>query len=96
MRLNQREVDLLSVTWDLFLKGTPEYRVAKYAREQKFTELQLRHYLDKLPCLDSPTKGRIMNHFRDLENGDCFDESIKTGHALENWVKAQEKVEITK
>lgn len=94
MRLNQREVDLLSVTWDLFLKGSPEYRVAKYAHEKRFTQQQLQHYLDKLNDFDSPTKGRIINHFRDIEKGDCFDESIKIGKSLEKWIQAQGRVEI--
>jgi hypothetical protein len=95
MRLNQREVELLGVTRDLFLKGSPEFRVAKYARENHFTEQQLHHFLSKITVLPEPVRIRILNHLRDMEQGTCFDESERLGNDLIRWLKQQKKVQIT-
>jgi hypothetical protein len=95
MRLNQREVDLLGVTRDLFLKGSPEFRVAKYAHENRFTEQQLQHFLAKVSALSEPTRMKIQNLFRDIERNNCFDESELLGKGIDGWLKRQKKVQIT-
>ena len=59
------------------------------------TPQQFQHFLDKLNFLDSPTRGRITNHFRDIERGDCFDESVKCGKALDKWLIAIKKIQIS-
>jgi len=95
MRLNKREVDLLGVTRDLFLKGSPEYRVAKYAHDNHFTQQQLNNFLSKIECLHGPSRGAILNHFGDISRGGCFDYPIETGNKLTEWLNRQKKVEIT-
>ena len=95
MRLNQREVGLLGVTRDLFLKGSPEWRVAKYATEQHFSFQQLQNFLAKVSALPEPTRLRILNHFRDMERGDDFDESTRLGKDINDWLRRQKKVEVS-
>lgn len=94
VRLNQREVELLGVTRDLFLKGSPEWRVAKYAHERHLTQQQLANFLNKIGCLLGPVRSRIENHFKDIEQKGCFDESVKIGDDLNMWLRSLDKVQI--
>lgn len=91
MRFNQRELELVSVTRDLFLKGSPEFCVAKYARERGFTQQQLQNFLSKVCVLPSPVVTRIVNHFRDMELNSCFDDSLSLGKDLDGWLKSQKQ-----
>ncbi len=86
---------MLGVTRDLFLKGSPEWRVAKYASERRFTEQQLRNFLNKLNFLPSRVSDKIMMNFREMNEGDCFDDSINIGKLLDEWLIAQKNIEIT-
>lgn len=76
MRLTEREKELLAVTRDLFLKGSTEYRVAKYAHERGLTRQQFMNFLDKLDKLGDTVKIRIMTRFSEIERGEKNDESV--------------------
>ena len=85
-RLNKRELETARVMVDLFFKGRPETRIAKFCFEKKFTEIQLSNFLKKLPLPD-PTRIRIHNAYRDFHrDGRAFDEGIHDGESLESFL----------
>lgn len=84
-KLNAREKNLTSVAIDLFLKGTPEWRIAYYAQGQGFTAKQLSDYLDKVEGISEDTKLVIYNHFRDIERQFCYDKAKKNGADLKRF-----------
>ena len=88
-RLNKREKDIASVASDLFLKGSPEWRIAEYAHLKGLTSNQLSNFLDKLGVLHEDVKLKIYDHFRDIERGNCFDKSKLFGSKLQYWLKAK-------
>ena len=87
--LNQRERELTSVAIDLFLKGTPEWRIAAHAHRLHFTDAQFSNYFDKLGGLSEDTKFAIHTHFRDIEKGQCHDKAIENGIKLGQWYMPQ-------
>jgi len=95
VKLNQRELELLSVTRDLFLKGSPELRVAKFAHNNHFTEIQLQHFLSKIAILPEPVRLKIQNYFRDIERDNLREDSQTLGKQLSDWLKYQKKVEVS-
>lgn len=86
-KLNQLEKDVACVARDLFLKGTPEWRVATYAHHKKMTEQQLGNLLDKLNFLPSSVRGTIRNHYKDIAANGCFDLAKGYGEQLETFLK---------
>lgn len=81
-KLNHRERDLAFVTADLFLKGSPELRIAEYAHLKGFTNQQFSNFLDKLECLPEDVLFVIHTHFKDLRKGICHDKSRAYGTRL--------------
>ena len=81
--LNKREQEIVQVMVDLFMKGLPETRIAKYCIDKKLTEIQLRSFLDKL-CLSSNTKMDIIHAFKDIQLGK-HDVVQKNGEELKVW-----------
>ncbi len=86
-RLNNREFNLVSVTKDLFLKGSPERRIAEYAYLKGFTDEQFSNFLDKLDSLSEDVKFVIHTHFRDIKRGECFDKARCHGENLRIWIE---------
>ena len=87
--LNQREKELTAIVVDLFLKGTPEWRIASNGHRLHFTEQQFSNYLDKIGGLSEETKFAIHTHFRDIEKGQCIDKAIENGIKLGQWYMPQ-------
>lgn len=87
--LNKREQDVASVASDLFLKGSPEWRIAEYAHLKGLTSRQLSIFLDKLSVLPEDVKLKIYDHFRDIERDNCFDKAKLFGSKLQYWLKAK-------
>lgn len=85
-RLNGRERTVATIAADLFLKGTPEWRTAKYGFERGFTAIQFDNFLEKLP-LPEEVKNIILTHFKDLSRGQCFDKAKVHGGALSDWLE---------
>ena len=85
-KLNAREKETASVAADLFLKGSPEWRIAEYAHLLRFTEQQLSNFLDKIECLTEDVKFVIFTHFKDIRKGMCDDKAICNGQRLSTWV----------
>ncbi len=88
-RLNKREQDVALVASDLFLKGSPEWRIAEYARLKGLTSRQLSTFLDKLSVLPEEVKLKIYDHFRDIERGNCFDKPKLFGSNLQRWLRGK-------
>jgi hypothetical protein len=82
-KLNQREQEVVSVMIDLFMKGLPETRIAKYCHDKHMTYLQVHKFLLKLPLAD-PVRVGILNAFKEMEHG-VIDRSQKTGEELNDW-----------
>jgi AAA+ ATPase superfamily predicted ATPase len=85
-RLNQREREVAVVATDLFLKGSPEWRIAEYAHLKGLTSEQLSNFLDKLVTLPENVKLTIYNHYRDISRGDCYDKAKGFGIHLNKWL----------
>jgi hypothetical protein len=85
-RLNQREKETAIVAADLFLKGSPEWRIAEYAYLNGFTAQQFSNFLDKLGLLPESVKFTIYNHYRDIQRQSCFDRQKGFGLQLKHWI----------
>ena len=85
-RLNQREREIACVAADLFLKGSPEWRIAEYAYLKGLSSAQLSNFLDKLETLPENVKLTIYNHYRDISRGDCYDKAKSFGSQLHYWL----------
>lgn len=85
-KLNGRERTVATIAADLFLKGTPEWRTAKYGIDRGFTVIQFNNFLEKLP-LSEEIKNSILNHFKDLTRGKCFDKAKISGGMLSDWLE---------
>ena len=83
--LTQRERELSSGAIDIFIKGTPEWRISAHAQRLHFTEQQLSNYLDKIGGLSEDTKFAIHTYFRDIEKGQCHDKAIENGIKFGQW-----------
>ena len=86
-KLTKKEKQVLPVMIDLFLKGSPEHRIALYMLNQKMTENQALKFLQKL---NSVLGGTVMNtiwyKFQNLSRNPHFhDDSKNYGYTLENW-----------
>lgn len=88
-KLNKREKESLKVIVDLYLKGTPEYRIAKYLHQRKFTMEQAIAFLDKLPeelFVDKTSKICVRIHLRAiLQERKPNDLAESTGERLSHW-----------
>jgi AAA+ ATPase superfamily predicted ATPase len=85
-RLNQREREIAIVASDLFLKGSPEWRIAEYAYLKGFTSEQFSNFLEKLELLPENVKLTIYNHYRDIQRQSCFDRQKGFGLQLKHWI----------
>lgn len=85
-RLNAREKETAIVAADLFLKGTPEWRIAQYGHLKGFTNEQFSNFLDKLDCLPEEVCFVINTHFKDLRKGLCYDKAKSHGTQLRKWL----------
>jgi hypothetical protein len=90
-RLNEREQELACVARDLFLKGSPEYRVAKYALDNHFSEQQFINFIKKLPFLDETIKSTIHNNFRDISKDFSSDYAVKAGKDISDVLRELKK-----
>lgn len=87
-RLNQKEKEIAKVASDLFLKGSPEWRIAEYAYYKGLTVQQLSNFLEKLTVLPENVKFTIYTHYKDISRGDdWFDKSRQFGETLSRWLK---------
>jgi hypothetical protein len=85
-KLNQREKEIAIVASDLFLKGSPEWRIAEYAHQKGLTDKQLSNFLDKLKILPENVKLTIYNHYKDIFRGKCYDKAKGFGSKLNWWL----------
>lgn len=85
--LNDREREVASVMADLFLKGTPEQRIAEYCLLKNMTPTQVHLFLGKLVILSAPVCGDIYNKFMEKRKlGEDFDASRQHGKKLREWL----------
>lgn len=69
---------------DLFLKGTPETRIANFCHLKKMSNQQVLDFLFKLP-LPKETSQLIFASFVSIGNGFDFDNARNIGRSLDMW-----------
>lgn len=85
-KLNAREKEVAKVAVDLFLKGTPEWRIADYGHRRGFTNEQFSIFLDKLGGIPDEVSFVIMTHFKDIGKSQCHDKAKANGVNLHRWL----------
>lgn len=87
--LSKKEKDIAYVAVDLFNKGTPEWRIAKYCKNSKMNRKQLNQFLYKL-CIAPHVSQEIYQSFIDIES-DKIGSGQAKGAQLKNWLNVAEK-----
>ena len=85
-KLNQREKEIASVAADLFLKGSPEWRIAEYAHYRNLTREQFSNFLEKISVLSESVRLVILTHYVDIQRGNCYDKGKTNGRILQHWI----------
>jgi len=92
-RLNSRERDLANVATDLFIKGTPEWRIADYAHRRGFTAKQLLTFLNKINLIHYDLKFKIYEHFKHVNEQLCVcDEAKSNGLKIQHWLGLHDEI----